>query len=89
MTVIQDFYTPFEETLKRADAEMIRLKVPAQPTDEVCPHCGKTMVIRVGRYGKFLACSGYPRCKTTKSLPSEAEVSGGVEKEVTSAVAER
>jgi DNA topoisomerase-1 len=37
----------------------------AQPSEETCPKCGRTMVIRVGRFGKFLACSGYPDCKTT------------------------
>ncbi|HJX70069.1 MAG TPA: type I DNA topoisomerase [Dehalococcoidia bacterium] len=69
--VIQEFYTPFEETLKMATTQMAKLKVADQPTDEVCPQCGKAMVIRMGRYGKFLACTGFPKCKTTKPLPRD------------------
>lgn len=68
--VIRDFYTPFEETLRKASAEMVRLKEPDQPTDEICPNCAKPMVIRSGRFGKFLACTGFPKCKTTRNLGS-------------------
>jgi DNA topoisomerase I len=71
--VIKDFYTPFEETLKKASVEMVRIKEPDEPTDETCPQCTKPMVIRMGRYGKFLACTGYPKCKTTKNLASKSE----------------
>jgi len=66
--VVQEFYTPFEEMLQRATTNMVKVKEADQPTDEVCPQCGRSMVIRMGRYGKFMACSGYPKCKTTKSL---------------------
>ncbi len=66
--VVQGFYTPFEEMLHRANTNMVKIKEADQPTDEVCPKCGKAMVIRAGRYGKFLACTGYPKCKTTKPL---------------------
>jgi len=65
---IQEFYTPFEEMLSKASTHMVKVKEADQPTDELCPQCGRAMVIRMGRYGKFLACSGYPRCKTTKPL---------------------
>jgi len=65
---IQEFYTPFEETLKKASTQMVKIKEADQPTNEVCPQCGRPMVIRMGRYGRFLACSGYPKCKTTKPL---------------------
>ena len=65
---IQEFYTPFEETLSKASTHMVKVKEADQPTDELCPQCGRAMVIRTGRYGKFLACSGYPKCKTTKPL---------------------
>jgi DNA topoisomerase-1 len=44
------------------------MKEPDQPTDEVCPNCGMPMVIRMGRFGKFMACSGFPKCRTTKPL---------------------
>ena len=46
---------------------MERVKLPDQVTEETCPECGKPMVVKTGRYGKFLACSGYPDCKYTKS----------------------
>ena len=73
VSVIRDFYTPFEETLKKASIEMVRIKEPDQPTQETCPQCDKPMVIRTGRYGKFLACTGYPKCKTTKNIVSPSE----------------
>ncbi len=63
--VVQDFYTPFEQSLNNASQLMERVKLE-EVTDEICPQCGKPMVIKFGRYGKFLACSGYPECKYTK-----------------------
>ncbi len=71
--LIQEFYTPFEESLQRATTRMVKIKEADQPTDEICPKCGKAMVIRTGRYGKFLACTGFPKCKTTKPLAVKAE----------------
>ncbi len=64
--VVQDFYTPFEESLKNAAQLMEKVKLADEVTEEVCPKCGKPMVVKFGRYGKFLACSGYPECKSTK-----------------------
>jgi len=63
--VVQDFYTPFEKSLENASELMEKVKLE-EVTDEVCPQCGKPMVIKFGRYGKFIACSGYPECKYTK-----------------------
>jgi DNA topoisomerase-1 len=63
--VVQDFYTPFEQSLDSASQLMERVKLE-EAIDEICPKCGKPMVVKFGRYGKFLACSGYPECKTTK-----------------------
>jgi len=63
--VVQDFYTPFEQSLNSASQFMERVKLE-EITDEICPQCGKPIVIKFGRYGKFLACSGYPECKYTK-----------------------
>ncbi len=63
--VVQDFYTPFEQSLDNASQLMESVKLE-EATDEICPKCGKPMVVKFGRYGKFLACSGYPECKTTK-----------------------
>jgi DNA topoisomerase-1 len=65
--VVQDFYTPFEKSLLSAAELMERVKLPDEVTSEVCPQCGKPLVVKIGRYGKFLACSGYPDCKFTKS----------------------
>jgi len=65
---IEDFFKRFQEALSRASQNMTKVKKPDQPTDEVCPDCGKPMVIRQGRYGEFLACTGFPKCKTTRSL---------------------
>jgi DNA topoisomerase-1 len=67
--VIADFYFPFKETLKIKDKEIAeKAKIPDEKTDEICEKCGKPMVIKVGRFGKFMACSGYPECKTTKNI---------------------
>jgi DNA topoisomerase-1 len=66
--LVQDFYAPLEEKLQKANTQITRVKVPDQPTEEVCPQCNKPLVIRMGRYGSFLACSGYPECKFTKPL---------------------
>ncbi|MEE8174793.1 MAG: type I DNA topoisomerase [Dehalococcoidia bacterium] len=65
-SVLQDFYIPFERSLSEAATRIEKVKVPDEPSDEVCPSCGKPMVVKLGRYGKFLACSGYPQCKTTR-----------------------
>jgi len=64
--LVQDFYTPFEESLNNASQLMEKVKLADEVTDEICPKCGKPMVVKFGRYGKFLACSGYPECKSTK-----------------------
>ncbi|MCI8497726.1 MAG: type I DNA topoisomerase [Clostridiales bacterium] len=71
---LRDFYGPFEETLQTAEKKMdgTRIQVPDEETDEVCELCGRNMVIKTGRYGKFLACPGYPECKNTKKLVKEA-----------------
>jgi len=66
VSVVRDFYTPFEKDLENAFQQAERVKLADEPTDETCPQCGKTIVIKMGRYGKFLACSGYPECKFTK-----------------------
>ncbi|MBN2186026.1 MAG: type I DNA topoisomerase [Dehalococcoidia bacterium] len=64
VAVLRDFYSPFEDTLRKASANIVKIDI-SKATDETCPNCGRTMVIKVGRFGKFLACSGYPECKTT------------------------
>ena len=68
--LLREFYGPFHEHLEKAeqDLEGIRLKVPDEVSDEVCDVCGKQMVIKSGRFGRFLACPGYPECTFTKPL---------------------
>jgi DNA topoisomerase-1 len=73
--VIQDFYTPFEKDLRNASQLMEKVKLADELTEEVCPQCDKPIVIKAGRYGKFLACSGYPECKYTKSFQIKIGVS--------------
>ncbi len=66
--VIRDFYGPFEKELAAADQAIEKVKVEDQPTGEVCELCGKPMVLKTGRFGEFIACSGYPECKNTKAV---------------------
>ncbi len=68
--VLGDFYKGFSKELSDAEAalEGVRLKVPEEETDEICELCGKNMVIKMGRFGKFLACPGWPECKNTKPI---------------------
>ncbi len=61
---LHTFYFPFQDTLQRALVNADKVKV-LKVTEEKCPNCGLPMVVRIGRFGKFLACSGYPQCKTT------------------------
>ncbi len=64
--VMREFYTPFEATVKRAQAEMPVTKTGPEPIGRACPDCGKELVIRYGRYGKFISCSGFPDCRHTE-----------------------
>ena len=68
--LLADFYGGFSKELFEAEAalEGVRLKVPEEETDEVCELCGRNMVIKMGRFGKFLACPGFPDCKNAKPL---------------------
>jgi len=66
--VIKDFYGPFDNDLQKAVEAIAKVKLEDEKTDEVCPLCNKPVVIKVGRFGKFLACSGYPECKYTSSF---------------------
>ena len=65
--LLAEFYAEFKEELTAAESAE-RMKVPEEETDEVCELCGKNMVIKMGRFGKFLACPGWPDCKNTKPL---------------------
>lgn len=66
--VVRDFYTKFKQDVEIAEREMDTVQVEDEVSDEVCEHCGSNMVVKAGRFGKFLACPGYPECKNTKPL---------------------
>lgn len=70
---VDRFYKDFAVSIKKAEDSMngVKVKVPDVETEEVCEKCGRKMVIKTGRFGKFLACPGYPECKTTKPMPTE------------------
>lgn len=67
---VQKFYSKFNDSLNEAEQniDLKNYKIPDEITDEVCEKCGKPMVIKRSRFGKFLACSGYPECKNTKKI---------------------
>ncbi|MGI8976336.1 MAG: type I DNA topoisomerase [Thermomicrobiales bacterium] len=65
---LRDFYGPFTDTLKSAESTMEKVQIRDEPTDEVCEKCGKPMVIKLGRFGKFMACTGFPDCRNAKPL---------------------
>ena len=73
---LREFYGEFEKNLEDAEKKMgsTRLEVPDQVTDIICENCGRHMVIKVGRYGKFLACPGYPECKNIKKYVEKTGV---------------
>ena len=72
-TVIADFYGDFSEELQKAEQELDgeRIKVPDEVSEELCPQCGKNLVIKSGRFGRFLACPGWPDCDFTMPLVVE------------------
>jgi len=73
VSVLKGFYGPFEKTLKKAQLNMKEIKREVIQTDEICDKCGKPMVIKWGRLGKFLSCSDFPNCRNAKSLPTGAK----------------
>ena len=75
--LLGEFYEDFEETLKEAKAEMegVKLKLKEDETDIVCEKCGRKMVVKMGKYGKFIACPGYPECKNIKKFVEKTGVS--------------
>ncbi len=79
--VVKDFYTPFHAKLAEALAIPGKVKPEDIPTEELCEKCGKPMVIRWGRHGRFMACSGYPECKNTRPLEGEKPAAATVETE--------
>lgn len=65
----KDFYTPFSKNLKEKYKEVSKSDITDKPTDKVCPKCGSPLIEKLGRFGRFYACSKFPECKYTESLP--------------------
>ena len=74
--LLDEFYTDFDKTLKKAKADMqgVKITLKEDETDIICEKCGRKMVVKVGRYGKFIACPGYPECKNVKKYVEEVGV---------------
>jgi len=66
--ILQAFYPPFEETLRQADQRIVQVDLSPEPAGELCDKCGSPMLIKHGRFGKFIACSNYPICRNAKSF---------------------
>ncbi|MCL7451864.1 MAG: type I DNA topoisomerase [Anaerolineae bacterium] len=67
--MLREFYGPFSARLEVAQDKMPQLEFKPEPTGEMCPECGKPLLIRDGRYGKFIGCSGWPACRHTEPIP--------------------
>jgi DNA topoisomerase-1 len=74
IAALQEFYPPFQDMLDKAWINLEKVSM-TQVSEETCPNCGRPMVIKVGRFGKFIACSGYPDCKTTMPYAVKTGVS--------------
>ena len=66
--VVGDFYNSFKQDVERAEEEMEKIEIKDEPAGEDCEVCGSPMVIKMGRYGKFMACSNFPDCRNTKAI---------------------
>lgn len=73
-SVIEDFYDTLKDELKTADEQIEKVEFKEEPTGELCEKCGKPMVIKHGRFGDFVACTGYPECKNTKPIVKTIDV---------------
>ena len=72
--VIREFYTPFEQEVEKVDKELEHVKLEEEVTNIPCEKCGRMMVVKYGKYGKFLACPGYPECKNVKPFVEKIDV---------------
>mgnify|MGYP004666788743 FL=1 len=66
--ILEDFYPPFEKNLKEVEDKIGKVEIKDEETDIPCEKCGRMMVIKMGRFGKFLACPGFPECRNVKSI---------------------
>jgi DNA topoisomerase-1 len=72
--VMQNFYSQFANVLKDAESQIGNIEIPDEVTEEICEKCGKNMVIKLGRYGKFLACPGFPDCRNARPILEDSGV---------------
>ena len=72
--VVEKYWKPLQKEITKAETDAKRIKIEPEKTDQKCEKCGREMVIRQGRFGKFIACSGYPECKNTKPLVEESTI---------------
>jgi len=72
--VLKEFYDPFAIVLTEAESQIGNIEIPDEVTDEICEKCGRNMVIKQGRFGKFLACPGFPECRNARPIIEEAGV---------------
>ncbi|WP_075728270.1 type I DNA topoisomerase [Tissierella creatinophila] len=72
--VVKDFYGDFNKELIKAEEEIDKIEIKDEITDEICEKCGRNLVVKTGRYGKFMACPGYPECKNTKPIIETIDV---------------
>jgi len=72
--VLKEFYESFEKRLEVAEEEMKEIEIEDEVSDEICDKCGRPMVYKLGRFGKFLACSGFPECRNTKPIVKDIGV---------------
>ncbi|MFZ5987448.1 MAG: type I DNA topoisomerase [Bacillota bacterium] len=72
--VMKSFYAQFVDVLKDAETQIGNIEIPDEVTDEICEKCGRNMVIKMGRYGKFLACPGFPECRNARPILEDAGV---------------
>ena len=72
--MLREFYEPFNKNLLEVQDKIEKIKIPEQETDVVCEKCGRKMVIKQGRFGKFLACPGYPECKNIKPYNESIDI---------------
>jgi len=70
---LKNFYEPFSKNLKMKEKELNKKSITEEKTDKKCEKCGRDMVIKIGRFGKFLACSNYPTCRNTKKIDANGE----------------
>ncbi len=71
---ISDFYTPFKENLDVVEEKMEKIKIEDEVTDVPCDKCGRMMVIKIGKYGKFMACPGFPECRNIKAIVQKIDI---------------